>query len=59
MYCEVSVNVVVSKKAHEFLQLLASQNQKVNILIEDDGSITLSALMLDFNELPEDWNGIE
>lgn len=59
MYCEISVKVTVSKKAHEFLQQVASQNQQVNIVIEDDGSITLSALMLDFTELPDCWNGIE
>lgn len=47
MICHIAVEFKVPRHAHTVLQEIVKQNKEVILTVNDDGSIILSAQMLD------------
>lgn len=59
MLCDLSVRFMVSDHAYQALVQICTQNNAVMINLNPDGTVTLTAKMLDFSELSDDWTGLE
>ena len=55
MICDIAVTFKVPKHTLTALKQMTSQNGEVGIALNDDGTITLSAQMLDFTNSEYDW----
>lgn len=55
MICDIAVTFKVSKHTLTALKQMTSQNSEVGIALNDDGTITLSAQMLDFTDSEYNW----
>jgi len=55
MICDISVKFRVSDHTYAVLEQMASQNGEVGIELNEDGTITLTAQMLDFNGSDYSW----
>jgi hypothetical protein len=55
MICDIAVTFKVSKHTLAALTQMASQNGEVGLTVNADGTITLSAQMLDFTDSDYAW----
>ena len=55
MICDIAVTFKVPKHTYTVLNQINTQNGEVGIALNDDGTITLSAQMLDFTNSEYDW----
>lgn len=55
MICDISVQFMVSRHTYNVLKQMNAQNGEVSITLNNDGTITLSAQMLDFTDSEYDW----
>lgn len=55
MICDISVQFMVSRHTYNVLKQMNTQNGEVGITLNNDGTITLSAQMLDFTDSEYDW----
>lgn len=55
MICDISVEFMVSRHTYNVLKQMATQNGEVGITLNNDGTITLFAQMLDFSDSEYDW----
>ena len=55
MICDIAVTFKVPKHTYTVLNQINTQNGEVGITLNDDGTITLSAQMLDFTNSEYNW----
>lgn len=58
MKCKVSINTVIAGNAYQIIAKMLEQEATIKITLEDNCSLTLSSVLRDFGDMPEELEAL-